>query len=275
MRVTAKTQTKVCLLGLLILAPSACGVPTPTPQVVPTRLSCAPNQRASCGCFDGKSGEQTCRPDGAFSPCVCQSQNKSEQLKSNDNPVKPMIPAPEIASTPEETPKARELQPPTCPSSGNVMILSGDEGDYITQGRLIRFAGNFIAGVSVGGHALQVDARGESGDQLDRASFSLTVARTGTQLHRGRYAQLFRDEKAKSNADFSVSYSTRACGAATALINIQELRWDNEKVTKFVATFEQYCGGGSVGLHGCIHLENVKSGAKSSNGKKTNVDFSY
>ncbi|MFO0610053.1 MAG: hypothetical protein U0324_43240 [Polyangiales bacterium] len=42
-----------------------------TDDVAPLVPRCVPGMAVACACRDGASGAQTCRPDGAFDPCVC------------------------------------------------------------------------------------------------------------------------------------------------------------------------------------------------------------
>ncbi|MGC4068858.1 MAG: hypothetical protein QM784_30285 [Polyangiaceae bacterium] len=164
--------------------------------------------------------------------------------KSTDAQVNP--PSWEAATTPD------------CSGPGNVMMLVGERGEYVTQGRTVRLAGEVSGRVLNGGHGVSLMALGESGQVLDRSELTLSVPRSAPAIHPGEYRSTSQ-RNASGDTTVSVSYSSQSCNGTLGTIQVQDVKWTGTQLTRFVATFEQRCGNAQAALRGCIRYERPAS----------------
>lgn len=77
-------------------------------------LSCVPGQSAACVCVDGRSGAQTCNPDGTYAACVCQSPSLVPGLPAIPGLTAP-VPPPQGAVPGMPQPPAMPIPIPPIP----------------------------------------------------------------------------------------------------------------------------------------------------------------
>ncbi|MGC4068865.1 MAG: hypothetical protein QM784_30325 [Polyangiaceae bacterium] len=143
---------------------------------------------------------------------------------------------------------------PDCSGPGNVMMLVGERGEYVTQGRTVRLAGEVSGRVLNGGHGVSLMALGESGQVLDRSELTLSVPRSAPAIHPGEYRSTSQ-RNSSADTTVSVSYSSQSCNGTLGTIEVQDVKWTGTQLTRFVATFEQRCGNAQAALRGCIRFD--------------------
>jgi hypothetical protein len=133
--------------------------------------------------------------------------------------------------------------------------MSGDAGDYITQG--LSYSYSAAAGDTLnatGGPAIfHLNINGANGD-----SWSLDLAApTGQTLQPGVYDGATRYPFNGSGAGLDVSGNGRGCNTLTGWFTIQSYKpGSNGAVEEMQASFEQHCEGAAAALRGSVTIGN-------------------
>jgi hypothetical protein len=139
-----------------------------------------------------------------------------------------------------------------CLLGGNVMFFDGN--DYIFNGTMTVTSGTFSAGGSEQVVSVQVTP-GQQGQgtgwMLDFSASQLGQP-LATQVYTGAMRYPFEQPGVPG---LSLSGDGRGCSVLTGRFEIEELVRSAGRLSRFTATFEQHCEGGSSALRGCIHLE--------------------
>lgn len=133
--------------------------------------------------------------------------------------------------------------------------MSGDAGDYITQGRTYTYStenGDILSvntDSSLRGLGVSIEAYNS-----DNWSLNLQVP-SGRTLEVGEYLNATRWPFNLAGPGVSVSGNGRGCNTLTgSFVVVHALFGPNGEVNRFEATFEQHCEGGVSALRGSINI---------------------
>ena len=126
--------------------------------------------------------------------------------------------------------------------------MSGDAGDYISQGRSYTYTPQMGARMGGGGTETYASMGADYGDDWWGARFQ---APKGQILLPGKtYTGATRYPFNSGNAGLDVSGSGRGCNTLTGQFTVHEATYDNGILTGFRISFEQHCEGATPALRG-------------------------
>ena len=126
--------------------------------------------------------------------------------------------------------------------------MSGDAGDYISQGRSYTYTPQTGARMGGGGTETYASMGADYGDDWWGARFQ---APKGQILLPGKtYTGATRYPFHSGNAGLDVSGSGRGCNTLTGQFTVHEATYDNGILTGFRISFEQHCEGATPALRG-------------------------
>jgi hypothetical protein len=160
-------------------------------------------------------------------------------------------------SDPEPGPPIVPGDPTPCLLGGNVMILDGDEGDWIHSGSLVMtdFAwSETIAGEPVDSFRLQLEDAEEALSQWWNVWFRSIQLRTPLVV--GTYPDAMRAPfEDPGHPGLSIYGNGNGCNRVAGDFEIHELVFDGEILVSLTATWAHYCEEGTSELRGCLHWE--------------------
>ncbi len=126
--------------------------------------------------------------------------------------------------------------------------MSGDAGDYISQGRSYTYTPQMGARMGGGGTETFASMGADYGNDWWGATFQ---APQGQILLPGKtYTGATRYPFNSGNAGLDVSGSGRGCNTLTGQFSVHEATYDNGILTGFRISFEQHCEGATPALRG-------------------------
>jgi hypothetical protein len=160
-------------------------------------------------------------------------------------------------SDPEPGPPIVPGDPTPCLLGGNVMILDGDEGDWVHSGSLVvaDFVGTeTIAGEPVDSFRLDLKDADEAWTQWWNVWFRSTMLRTPLGI--GTYPDGMRAPfEDPGHPGLSIHGNGNGCNRVAGAFEIHDVAFDGETLVRLTATWAQYCEEGTSELRGCLHWE--------------------
>lgn len=145
-----------------------------------------------------------------------------------------------------------------CLTGGNVLILHGEEDDYIHPGYEELPAAEWS--VTVGGSPLsevELSYRLDEPDEDYRnwrvwVRTSLVPVPLEVGPYEGAQRAPFEDE---GRPGLSISGDGRGCNRLSGSFEVHELAVEDDELQAITATWSQYCERGDAVLHGCVHWD--------------------
>jgi hypothetical protein len=165
-------------------------------------------------------------------------------------------PPPDDEPTPPSTPPSTKTS--ACAGTSNVLVLDGDQGDYIHPGYVkIAAATQWQAQPSAANDNVALYIDPTSSQQGLWWHVDLAAKKSpGQSLAPGAYLGAERAAfRADGKPGIDIGGDGRGCNTISGSFWVEEITWDSGKLAHLLAAFEQHCEGGSAALRGCVRYD--------------------